>query len=95
MILNFSAAYVALSRATSLDGLQVLGFHPDKCVQFLLITRAALDMTFRIEAHPRVIQWMREVTGEKAQVPLLAELPKVASEGDTEDEHQYWAAFDD
>lgn len=94
-MLDFSAAYVALSRATSLDGLQVLGFQPDKCVSVPLNLQLRLQCCIhRIEAHPRVIEWMREVTGEEVPSPA-ADLPKVEPEGDSDDDHQYWAAFDD
>ncbi|KAG2757077.1 hypothetical protein CY34DRAFT_72261, partial [Suillus luteus UH-Slu-Lm8-n1] len=43
-------AYVALSRATSLEGLQVLNFDPKK---------ARGTSSLPVQAHPKVVEWSK------------------------------------
>jgi ATP-dependent DNA helicase PIF1 len=47
-------AYVALSRATSLEGLQVLGFNASKVSRILSIRDSS---KWQVQAHPKVAQW--------------------------------------
>ncbi|THH12878.1 hypothetical protein EW146_g7285 [Bondarzewia mesenterica] len=49
-------AYVALSRATNLDTLQVVNFNSSKSVVFPIISNA------QVVAHPRVLEWHMELT---------------------------------
>lgn len=54
------AAYVALSRATSMEQLQVLNFDPAKYVPFMRCVQLFGNTTFyyyRVVAHPRVLAW--------------------------------------
>ncbi|EEB96457.1 hypothetical protein MPER_04407, partial [Moniliophthora perniciosa FA553] len=49
--------YVAISRATSMESLEILNFSAAKCVvyvPFVLIPGA--DVQFRVQAHPRVLE---------------------------------------
>ena len=57
-------AYVALSRATSLDGLQVLNFDPAKVRKMTLLeTRSSgadvLSFSSQVKAHPKVVEWSK------------------------------------
>ncbi|TFY70117.1 hypothetical protein EVJ58_g60 [Rhodofomes roseus] len=61
-------AYVALSRATSMNTLEVHGFDPTKVV-----------------AHPRVLQWMSQMTGVD---------PRLQEEEEPEEDREYWDEFD-
>lgn len=58
-------AYVALSRATSMETLQVLGFDPA-----------------RVMAHPRVLAWMSEVTGQEYR-----------TQEEIDDDAEYWDLY--
>ncbi|CCM00349.1 uncharacterized protein FIBRA_02379 [Fibroporia radiculosa] len=58
-------AYVALSRATTMQSLQVLGFDAAKVV-----------------AHPRVLEWMSENTGQDYRAPE-----------EIDDDEEYWDYF--
>ena len=51
-------AYVALSRATSLEGLQVLHFDPAKVCGVVLYLVAAL-ISLQVQAHPKVVEWSK------------------------------------
>lgn len=57
---NNYLAYVALSRATSMQTLEVLNFQPRKLV-IAYSTATYTNMTlFRVMAHQRVLAWHRE-----------------------------------
>ena len=51
-------AYVALSRATSLDGLQVLHFDPSKVRFANSFFNSSTDVA-QVMAHPKVVQWSK------------------------------------
>ncbi|KAH9081889.1 hypothetical protein EDB83DRAFT_592473 [Lactarius deliciosus] len=53
----YAAAYVALSRATSLDSLEVHNFDPLKQGFPLFSSKPFLIVFPRVMAHPRVIEW--------------------------------------
>lgn len=57
-------AYVGLSRATSLDTLQVLHFDPSRCADVrAIIGVGSSDIylcTHRVVAHPIVVEWHEE-----------------------------------
>ena len=49
---------MALSRATSLQGLQVLGFNPEKVNRPILVHLIDLTNPFvQVMAHPKVAKW--------------------------------------
>lgn len=80
---NYHAAYVALSRATRMETLQVLNFDSSKYVCLLLLYMRLLTglihCAHRVRAHPRVLEWTSEHT------PKMSELPD-----NSEDELEYW-----
>jgi ATP-dependent DNA helicase PIF1 len=54
-------AYVALSRATTLEGLQVLNFDPAKVYLF----KPNLNVLIRflqVQAHPKVVSWSKTLS---------------------------------
>lgn len=54
-------AYVALSRATTLDGLQVLNFDPTKVYSFSRIFNFLLKF-LQVQAHPKVVAWSKTLS---------------------------------
>jgi ATP-dependent DNA helicase PIF1 len=51
-------AYVAVSRATSMEGLQLMNFRADKWGFLISLTIShSLDVLIRIFANPRVLKW--------------------------------------
>jgi ATP-dependent DNA helicase PIF1 len=54
-------AYVALSRATTLDGLQVLNFDPAKVCMLYLIS-ILLIRSLQVQAHPKVVAWSKTLS---------------------------------
>lgn len=54
-------AYVALSRATTMEGLQVLGFSADKVRQLLLLYRSRKKLIRQVQAHKRVAIWSKDL----------------------------------
>ena len=61
-------AYVALSRATSIERLQIINFDPLKYVEFARVVHVLILFVFRVQAHPTVLDWMRSYGG-LAKVP--------------------------
>lgn len=54
-------AYVALSRATTLEGLQVLNFDATK-VCFLTVLKTASQYPIQVQAHPKVVAWSKTLS---------------------------------
>lgn len=52
-------AYVALSRATSLDGLQVLNFDASKVRVLRFSYISVLTTLAKVNAHPKVVEWSK------------------------------------
>jgi ATP-dependent DNA helicase PIF1 len=52
-------AYVALSRATSLEGLQVLNFDPSKVGLHACAAKLTLTLGQQVNAHPKVVAWSK------------------------------------
>jgi hypothetical protein len=55
--LIFTVAYVALSRATSMESLQVLNFDPTKYFDISLCQCKSDSLDDRVVAHPDVLTW--------------------------------------
>lgn len=57
LIRAIPSAYVALSRATNMQTLEVLNFHPSKWVLSIMLGDIILTCLRRVMAHPRVLHW--------------------------------------
>lgn len=86
-----SLAYVALSRATRMETLQVVNFDPAKYVRSTQLYSCILTVNWivrcRVRAHPRVLEWMAE---HMDKVPDLPYIP----DGEDEDVNKlldFWA----
>ena len=55
-------AYVALSRATTLEGLQVLNFDAAKVKESEPIFKEASHTVRQVQAHPKVVAWSKTLT---------------------------------
>lgn len=57
-VIRIGQSYVALSRAASLDGLQVLGFDAKKVCHLRFSSAHILFICMlQVKAHPKVIEW--------------------------------------
>jgi ATP-dependent DNA helicase PIF1 len=63
-------AYVALSRATSLEGLQVLNFDPKKvgCHSAIRLLGCHISSA-QVQAHPKVAEWSKTLDTIRDEVP--------------------------
>ena len=64
-------AYVALSRATSLEGLQVLNFNPSKARQSMHLLCILLTLVAQVFVHERVKEWSANL--ETFSGPIVVE----------------------
>ena len=64
-------AYVALSRATSLEGLQVLNFSPNKARQSIYLLCVSTDRATQVFVHEKVKEWSSKL--ETFDGPILVE----------------------
>ena len=64
-------AYVALSRATSLEGLQVLNFNPSKARQSMHLLCILLTLAAQVFVHERVKEWSANL--ETFSGPIVVE----------------------
>ena len=83
--LRHDIAYVALSRATKLETLQLVGYSRSKCVAvlFFFCSVYATLIISRVTPHPRVIEWA-EINRRRTEKESLSQ--RVFGEGmDDED----------
>lgn len=69
-------AYVALSRATCLAGLQVLNFHPSVLVSIIFSHPPThFRHAHRVMAHPKVLRYYEQLDASEASpvVPTVAD----------------------
>ena len=64
-------AYVALSRATSLEGLQVLNFNPNKVRKSMYLVSISTDRNPQVLVHDRVKGWSAGL--ETLDIPISVE----------------------
>ena len=86
-------AYVALSRATRMETLQVINFNPDKYVLLVDAVFVAVcnrDMLSRVRAHPRVIEWMAQFDGKIPDDLEGSEQTPACQEIDVDKELELW-----
>ena len=94
-LLHSSVAYVALSRATCLAGLQVLNFHPSMFASILfLASNRSLSPCHSVMAHPKVLEYYKQLDGNKVSLPEpTSSAPEPNDEFDGFDDEEAIASY--